>query len=462
MEDQKLPFVIMRIGTVRSDEILNYAIKPAVQAALSISEDITAKIRIDEIVRYENSDQNISNSILQKIQDCSFIICDTTGNRPNCYFELGHALALRKFIVLIHDKNEERPHFDISGLPYYFYTGINDLKKELEDRISHFWGINNEKQDLKIDSFFERCKLPIVALDGDGTYEHRLSDTGESTIQIDRTLENKFSFPNEWGSKFLKVLERKLEQFSEQGNSPWNGDLVRIKDYHPRRDETSGRRYLRIETERSDYFSFISSNHGLQFLGEDDQFKMTQNEKDHIYDLRSSALVNPLTVSLCLIIEHKGKDWILIQERNTQKTSHGSRRFQCSAAGMVSPIRDTRPHGIDIFATAKNELEEELGIQITENLITILGLIRETNNFEIAFVAEACIKRDPNTIVFPSADSFEVLKVRACELTPEAVSRFIKENGGLQEFVPLGIGAIMYSLMKRYPLKTIETYFKSI
>jgi hypothetical protein len=424
------------------------------------------RIRVDQSVKYDyrpgRSMPYVPEKILDSIKECSFVICDTTGNRPNCYFELGYALAHQKYVILVHEKHsEEEPHFDLRGYPYYLYQGIDDLRSELERRIKFVFGEDHERDSHPISDFFERCKTPIVSLDGDKSYEYRLDEFGNSKIQITQP-NKKFKPPSAWIKVFNKSLKRQLDYAEKNGGVLWNGDLVRLKDYHPIRDETTGDRSLRLDVEKSDYYTFISSNYSWEFLTNKEGDNLRKYELENILNLKDSVLCNPLTVSVSLVIQHKGINWVLIQRRNIKKVSHARQEFQCSAAGMVSLQRDNTTHGVDIYRTVINEVEEELGIRLREDQIAIRGLIREINCFEVTFVAEAEVHASPDEILKPSADSFEVSKVYACKLTPEDYAMFIKQNGGINNFTPAGLAAILFSLMKRFPFERIENNMRSI
>lgn len=88
-------------------------------------------IRIDEI---ENSGK-IIDQILEEIAKSEIILCDLTGERPNCYFEAGFALALGKEIIFTIKAGSEL-HFDLK--PYRFIEWktedelIDRLRKRLE------------------------------------------------------------------------------------------------------------------------------------------------------------------------------------------------------------------------------------------------------------------------------------------------------------------------------------------
>lgn len=86
--------------------------------------------RIDEI----SHTQEITGVILDAIARCKFVIADLTEARPNCYYELGYAHALRKPVIILARKGTLR-HFDISTYKWNYWESYKDLKPLLEQEL---------------------------------------------------------------------------------------------------------------------------------------------------------------------------------------------------------------------------------------------------------------------------------------------------------------------------------------
>lgn len=86
--------------------------------------------RVDEI----SHTQEINRVILDAIARCKFVIADLTDTRPNCYYELGYAHALRKPVIILAKKGTHR-HFDISMYKWNYWESYTDLKPLLEKEI---------------------------------------------------------------------------------------------------------------------------------------------------------------------------------------------------------------------------------------------------------------------------------------------------------------------------------------
>jgi hypothetical protein len=118
-------FVIMGIGHIpRLDDVYELGIR-AVAEKLGY-----------ECVRSDKVEHNlkITDRVVYTIANSTFIIADLTGERPNCYYEVGYAHALRKDVILLVEKNTPI-HFDLKDYNFIIYERIEDLKEKLEERI---------------------------------------------------------------------------------------------------------------------------------------------------------------------------------------------------------------------------------------------------------------------------------------------------------------------------------------
>jgi hypothetical protein len=60
-------------------------------------------------------------------------LSDLTGERPNCYYEVGYAQALQKEIILTIQKGSS-VHFDLSSYRFIEWETENELKQKLRTR----------------------------------------------------------------------------------------------------------------------------------------------------------------------------------------------------------------------------------------------------------------------------------------------------------------------------------------
>lgn len=99
-------------------------------------------------VNEQEFDGTITEAILHNIRNCRVVVADLTDERPNCYFELGYAIALGKPVVVAaredHDPRRDlrkpgdpKVHFDLDShqITYWVREDMNQLRQQLATRI---------------------------------------------------------------------------------------------------------------------------------------------------------------------------------------------------------------------------------------------------------------------------------------------------------------------------------------
>ncbi len=116
-------FVVMAFGDPYLDSAYNGVIRPIIEKF-----NFNA-LRIDEI----QDSGKISDQILQAIAESEYILCDLSGERPNCYYEAGFAHALGKDLIFTIRKGE-RVHFDLDGYRFIDWNTESEIRKKLTSR----------------------------------------------------------------------------------------------------------------------------------------------------------------------------------------------------------------------------------------------------------------------------------------------------------------------------------------
>jgi hypothetical protein len=117
-------FVIMKFGDAVLDAAYEEVMRP-VSREFGLS-----TLRVDEI---EDAGK-ITDQILDEIAASRIVIADLSGERPNCYYEVGYAQALGREVVLCIRKHEKK-HFDLSGYRFIEWETESELRTKLRSRL---------------------------------------------------------------------------------------------------------------------------------------------------------------------------------------------------------------------------------------------------------------------------------------------------------------------------------------
>ena len=86
--------------------------------------------RIDD----DQSNERITDRILDSIDNARHIVADLTDSRPNVFFEAGYALGIGKIPVFIAAEGTKL-EFDIKDYPIIFFKNQRELKEKLSSRL---------------------------------------------------------------------------------------------------------------------------------------------------------------------------------------------------------------------------------------------------------------------------------------------------------------------------------------
>lgn len=90
-------------------------------------------VRIDK----EHFLNRIDDEIIQQINKSGLLIADATGERQGVYFEAGYAMGQEIPVIWTCDKSwEDRLHFDTRQYPHILWDSVEDLKRQLHNRLS--------------------------------------------------------------------------------------------------------------------------------------------------------------------------------------------------------------------------------------------------------------------------------------------------------------------------------------
>jgi len=131
--DYSRAFIIMSMtgGNKALDDIRD-AIERGVKTAVSdLHFPEIHCIRVDD---HRGTTYKIDEAIIKHIEESGIIICDLTEEKPNCYFELGWALALKRKI-LVTAKKDTKIHFDVSRFAIQFWESNRELEQKVRENV---------------------------------------------------------------------------------------------------------------------------------------------------------------------------------------------------------------------------------------------------------------------------------------------------------------------------------------
>lgn len=86
--------------------------------------------RIDDL----QSNERITDRVLESIRNAEYVVVDLTHSKPNVYYEAGYAQALGKTPIYL-AKHGTTVEFDLKDYPVIFFSGLRQLKDSLEKRL---------------------------------------------------------------------------------------------------------------------------------------------------------------------------------------------------------------------------------------------------------------------------------------------------------------------------------------
>ena len=95
-----------------------------------ISEFGYEALRIDKV---ENS-ENVTEQILQALTQSEIVLCELTGERPNCYYETGYAHAMGRELILTIRRGETK-HFNLASHNFIEWEDPEELRSGLKRRL---------------------------------------------------------------------------------------------------------------------------------------------------------------------------------------------------------------------------------------------------------------------------------------------------------------------------------------
>ena len=121
--------------------------KPELEDIRTGIKEVFEEFGIEAITANEiEHEEAITDRILSEIEAGEFLIADLTHERPNVYYEVGHAHALNKRVILVRMK-DTKLRFDVAHRNHPEYENVIGLKELLRKRLE---AMTNKKSDVTL------------------------------------------------------------------------------------------------------------------------------------------------------------------------------------------------------------------------------------------------------------------------------------------------------------------------
>lgn len=90
---------------------------------------------------------DIAQQIFENLHNSGVAVVDMTGERPNCFIELGYALG-RGLPVLINARKDVHPPFDVNHISTNFWTFTESTITEQREQFRKYWIANENRRSV--------------------------------------------------------------------------------------------------------------------------------------------------------------------------------------------------------------------------------------------------------------------------------------------------------------------------
>ena len=300
-------------------------------------------------------------------------------------------------------------------------------------------------------------KTSYIVIDGNGRFEYT-----PQTLTC-RYEDRPISLPPEI-IQLRKKIEKEENERKAQGLYPkWNGPLYALERYAISRTTKDENMELTLSLRPTDHFTFRATVLSLDTLLTDSSGKFTLRERyleNHYPSESIPFLATGIGINVAIITEDEK---ILFAERDKSVRCRAN-ELDGSIAEGVDPVQDhaiDRP-GPDFYRTVARGVEEEIGIEISQSDIKLLGFGVDMEYYQWNIIGVVYVNKKAKNILKGrtrgTKGKWENRIVHAIDSDPLTVFKFLKDK----KIWSTGIVTIYWALVHKYGKKKVEDSIQKI
>jgi hypothetical protein len=303
-------------------------------------------------------------------------------------------------------------------------------------------------------------RVPCVILEGSPSEAVR---PGNLTAVL---AEQPLVLPDDLAS-LVSSLRRRQEQIAAVRGQPtyFNGPMVALEGWSRGRTRELEDTVLALRFVPTDYYTFLATAMSLNELIDLDSGPATV--RDVYVSGRDYRNPNPvIATSFGINIALVTSDHFLILVRRGTSVSNYAGRVAVPIGESVHPVLDgVGGRHLDLFNTAIRGAREELNLEVSQADINLYSLHIDTNWYFYCLsgaIFSSQFSRD-DVIAHRSTgskDKWESADVIPIRFDPLSVARYVRDEGGPQQFAPSSFVCATQALMAFYGEKDVVKAFK--
>ncbi|HEY7225229.1 MAG TPA: hypothetical protein VH561_16780 [Micromonosporaceae bacterium] len=246
-----------------------------------------------------------------------------------------------------------------------------------------------------------------------------------------------------------------------------NGPMVSLEGWSRGRTLEAEDALLTLRFRMTDYYTFLATAMSLDNRIDSPGGPITIRDKylgGRGYRSPNPLIATSFGVNLALVTHDR---YTFLSRRGTAGLSSYAGKFAVPIAESVHPAFDASGSGrIDFALTAQRGAMEEVNIEVKRDEIALFSLVVDTTWYLYGLtgaVYSSTYGRDDVIAArsLGTKDRWEADQMLPIPFSPTDIARFIKDNGGTDQFSPSSIVAVVQALIHYFGERTTYRTFRS-